>query len=718
MGGAALRGKKREPAHDPNHEAWRMPKQRSAASAAPARDGKAGRPPDPGSFPPIPGNRGIDPAVLRGPAARVAPGPSIDKIGGAGSQAPTRPPSSFLDDDDDDDLAQFANLAQAADQVWNDLMEQQHVSQEVGSLIIVAEMKDAVARAAKRSECLQRECQDLRERSAAKLERLEELCNQVENTSPPGSLNSFWKLGDLVVRRGKGLCEVSTIHNDSIPPYFEVRMLVSGDIVGTEAGKLVQLSSAQQGQLRAALREYEKANASVTAAEEAAAQASRELQQQHQSLSERVERKLQAPASNAAAAAARPVAAGPGPPIPGGRSATPPGMPSNMSHLKRWGNSPGSSGVAGGSTGSAQAVYPEAHVAREDVRVHGGFTGTATAAPPDTGSDPARAPAQPPEEPAPRPATQPAPRPAAEPSWRMDNSGASGTSAPPGLPSMEAFPVRRAGEGGGRVPAPAGLPPLGKRYPPGGRRISHEARRQAGQQAEQQQRQSHSQQQRQQQGQQQPYEPQQQQPADDTWVVYSTLEGQLYYHNERTNETSWSLPPGAQCRQPGGAPPPKSAADAWAEQLRQQEAEMQSQRDNWAQWYSQYCSWYQSQQQQHAYGQQHGYAGGAGGAHQQGRQQQQEPAAAIPKGPAPPTIDASREDQAIFAIKSSLLKEMESMVQQGAPVAQRKKALRCLQIKWHPDKNPDKSEAAKCVFQFIEETKSWFLHDPSAEAAG
>lgn len=60
---------------------------------------------------------------------------------------------------------------------------------------------------------------------------------------------------------------------------------------------------------------------------------------------------------------------------------------------------------------------------------------------------------------------------------------------------------------------------------------------------------------------------------------------------------------------------------------------------------------------------------------------------------------------------------MESMVNEGMEVAKRKKALRFLQLRWHPDKNPDKLEIANSIFQFIEETKPWFLHDPNAEGS-
>lgn len=60
-------------------------------------------------------------------------------------------------------------------------------------------------------------------------------------------------------------------------------------------------------------------------------------------------------------------------------------------------------------------------------------------------------------------------------------------------------------------------------------------------------------------------------------------------------------------------------------------------------------------------------------------------------------------------MKLEIQKEMDAMVKRGADVNERKKAMRQLQKAWHPDKNPDKEEVAKQVFQFIEESKDWFM---------
>jgi len=214
-------------------------------------------------------------------------------------------------------------------------------------------------------------------------------------------------------------------------------------------------------------------------------------------------------------------------------------------------------------------------------------------------------------------------------------------------------------------------------------------------------------------------------------VLYRTTEGQPYYHNQRTGESAWTLPVGARCHDPAAEQQQQSQAggadDPFAH-LRKKEEEMKQQRDQWSQWYSQYYDWYRTQSTADAAppgaaphgtkfgagaagGGSKGPAGGAskgpaGGSNAGGAQ-----AKMAPRGPAPPTLDAGFEDHATYAIKSSLLKEMEAMVEQGKPLGQRKKALRVLQIRWHPDKNPDREEVANSVFQFIEETKPWFLHD-------
>jgi len=217
------------------------------------------------------------------------------------------------------------------------------------------------------------------------------------------------------------------------------------------------------------------------------------------------------------------------------------------------------------------------------------------------------------------------------------------------------------------------------------------------------------------------------QPADMAWVAVQTAEGQVYYYNQRTGETAWELPADVLCS-PTGARAAQAANDPWAgmyqaqaaeEAARQQreayQAAMQQaqaaeeaarlQREQWDQLYAQHWAWYQQQQQAQQAQQQ---------AHQAGAPQPQEPAAGL----VPPGLDATMEEQIAFAMKCNVVQEMEEMLKQGSSLAQRKKALKMWQIKWHPDKNPDQAEVAKEMFQFIGEKRSWFLHDTDLDGLG
>mmetsp|Transcript_139887 Transcript_139887/g.198112 ORF Transcript_139887/g.198112 Transcript_139887/m.198112 type:complete len:97 (+) Transcript_139887:212-502(+) len=84
----------------------------------------------------------------------------------------------------------------------------------------------------------------------------------------------------------------------------------------------------------------------------------------------------------------------------------------------------------------------------------------------------------------------------------------------------------------------------------------------------------------------------------------------------------------------------------------------------------------------------------------------------------PPSLNASMEEQIAFAMKCSVVQEMEEMIKNGVSVADRKKALKNWQIKWHPDKNPEQEEVAKTLFQFLADKRSWFLKDPDADVGG
>jgi len=243
------------------------------------------------------------------------------------------------------------------------------------------------------------------------------------------------------------------------------------------------------------------------------------------------------------------------------------------------------------------------------------------------------------------------------------------------------------------------------------------------------------------------------------WVVYHTEDGAPYYHNKLTGETQWDLPSGATAcspeedeeteevqdtaqsgdgqeqhqaqwaeygqqqwvqqqqqwaeygQQQWAQQQQQQAEQQWAQQqaeqqwaqqqqaaaqqwAHQQQAQQQQQQEQWSQYYAQYWTWFQQQQET--------------------RQQQgsrEDPAPEL----SPPPPDASVQEQLAYAMKMIVLKEMETMVNSGSSLDERKKALKNLQIKWHPDKNPDQLEVAKSIFQMLGEKKEWFLQDKDAE---
>lgn len=225
-----------------------------------------------------------------------------------------------------------------------------------------------------------------------------------------------------------------------------------------------------------------------------------------------------------------------------------------------------------------------------------------------------------------------------------------------------------------------------------------------------------------------------------SWTAVQTAEGQVYYYNQNTGETSWELPTDVLASPHAGAnaaqnhfagmwQAPAQAAEAhanpsdpWAgmrqaqaaeeaarQQREQYEAAMRQaqaveeaarqQREQWDAVYAQHWAWFQQQQQEQQ---------------QQGASVTKEASAGL----VPPGLNATMEDQVLFAMKCNVVQEMEEMLKRAATLGERKKALKMWQIKWHPDKNLEQLEVAKGMFQFIGEKRQWFLHDTDLDAMG
>lgn len=719
------------------------------------------------------------------------------------------PPVTSAFEDDDEDIDGFEDLADAAAKMWDELMSQKHESKkDFRALFHLGELKDGVERAARRAESLQRQAGASAVKEKEKRLALEEACARIEERGRVGD-SQTWKLGDLAIRRGKGLCEISTVHHETDPPYFEVRMASSGVIAGTESSKLIALTGPEHGNVRRSLRAFEEAKAATARAEAEANQADEELKQQHESLTAKVESALK---QSQESAPQLPMTSG-----LGGPQAAPPGLP-DMEMVRKWAGAapkeiipdlPAPAPVPV----TPSASYPDMKGVKEDLR--GGVQPEAST--PTAGSGTARGSGAAPtsaERPSAAAGQQAQFQPSGFPSFddlkKMDKQHSQAKATPPpssdypsvhpsaaretfarpsaaSQPSAAKHPPSRVGSKSETAwsKVPAGFPsfepnecpqdaasqqpesnhrfvdpgtgaPLG---PSLGRKASSSAA-----EAEKAHREAQAAQAAQQAAQAAKQAAEaaaaagtqqtaQQAPSADVWVCYRTADGAPYYHSERTGTTVWVLPSGASARNPDGTPVGQAASDDPFAHLRQQEEQNRQEREAYTQWYAQYSAWYAQHAEHQArssepsteppVGEQSDKRKAASskathGANAAGSksnfqadtgynpfhdsdpfQQGAGASAAAPsKGPPPPRLLAGVEDQTIYAMKSAIMKEMEQMVGQAKPIAQRKKALRCLQIRWHPDKNPDKVQVANSVFQFIEESKAWFLYDPDAQEGG
>jgi len=198
------------------------------------------------------------------------------------------------------------------------------------------------------------------------------------------------------------------------------------------------------------------------------------------------------------------------------------------------------------------------------------------------------------------------------------------------------------------------------------------------------------------------------------WTTCQTAEGQFYYYNSTTGESSWEVPPdfaddmasadpdvmdwnwgGQGGVWPHGQPQQYMPQDPWQQQQYMQQPTGQDAPADKAfeTMYAQHWAWFKQQQEQ-----------------------QKAQGMDVSNAPAPPALDAGIEEQLAYAMKLALMKELEAMYNDSA--SKRKKAFRNLQAKWHPDKNPEQLEVAKSVFQFIGEKRTWFLYDDGNEGEG
>eukprot|EP00397_Hematodinium_sp_SG-2012_P026742 GEMP01028051.1.p1 GENE.GEMP01028051.1~~GEMP01028051.1.p1 ORF type:complete len:548 (+),score=139.09 GEMP01028051.1:29-1672(+) len=206
--------------------------------------------------------------------------------------------------------------------------------------------------------------------------------------------------------------------------------------------------------------------------------------------------------------------------------------------------------------------------------------------------------------------------------------------------------------------------------------------------------------------------------GSDEYGQYTTEDGEVYFCCMASGETTWVLPPGARLVRDETDDFMRTQRSAFGEtyadlsfQANQQEAE----REAWNKWYHEYTAWYQanlpeSEARQYGQAEQAEAGAQATGAREQPKPAPPEPETAPKAKLLPPSVH-SFKDRATRALVVAIQKEMSSMLERQAPLSERRQALRELHRQWHPDKNPDKMEVAKSIFQFVEECKAWFLDE-------
>eukprot|EP00929_Paragymnodinium_shiwhaense_P099691 TRINITY_DN6147_c1_g1_i1.p1 TRINITY_DN6147_c1_g1~~TRINITY_DN6147_c1_g1_i1.p1 ORF type:complete len:698 (+),score=194.98 TRINITY_DN6147_c1_g1_i1:121-2214(+) len=97
-------------------------------------------------------------------------------------------------------------------------------------------------------------------------------------------------------------------------------------------------------------------------------------------------------------------------------------------------------------------------------------------------------------------------------------------------------------------------------------------------------------------------------------------------------------------------------------------------------------------------------SGAAGGASTQSEKEHR-PAAEAPAAPAPVPVDPAA--QAIADVIAEVDKELDMSM--GKDMEERKKVFKALQLKWHPDKNPEDAEKASEVFKHLMKRRAGYM---------
>eukprot|EP00397_Hematodinium_sp_SG-2012_P024407 GEMP01025423.1.p1 GENE.GEMP01025423.1~~GEMP01025423.1.p1 ORF type:complete len:612 (+),score=162.96 GEMP01025423.1:91-1926(+) len=549
-----------------------------------------------------------------------------------------------------DDEAGARDLADAIDKIWSKILleEARAPSAKKEPWISVEELQDNLELKAQKLDQAQQMLRASNGRYQSAQLEYNSLIQAASGRGTPGVENK-WEVGDMAIRKG-GVVYVDSVYREEGTFFFEVRPWNSSDVVGTEALNLIAPTLDDADKLREAVKTLEHSNEEMTNAESAAMKADDELDSVHERLREALH-------------------------LPKDRMV---GMP-DIDLMKKW------VGTLEADKEKPEPIpYPEVHGVRERAGV--GNLGSRI--------DERRSSSKPKaNEPLPPdkfsyPASEKSPRVPEDPSKAKAYINKSGD-GPAGFPSIKKMKdvqeeeIRRAE----KVAAAAAA------YPK-----AHVQREEVRERAKEP-------------APPPPREPSKESAKEEQWRRVVS-DGQTYYANMSTNETAWELPPNARCDEDEShAPQPSRNTqtneddDPFAD-LRRHAQEQEEHARQWNAWYAQYNQFINEEKQRQArqnYGEQQHHD-------QYGKPEQdgQRHTSKAPKTQVTmPEINKEFENRATFALKTGIQEEMNLMLKK--PHAERKKALRTLQLQWHPDKNPDKAEIAKVIFQFIEESKEWFL---------
>lgn len=176
---------------------------------------------------------------------------------------------------------------------WKKLLaKRQGASANMGALFKARQLKDDVDEAAKQLTDMQQKKAMAGSKVAGKIHQIEDACLSLEKKAVKNiGVAALWRRGDLAVRSGgNGLCEITATNQKS---EMDVRMCITGIDLILDRGMLVPMTRKEMEDFRKLLSEMDAAKAEQTRLEEAVSQCCDQLRQKHDKLVEQIELELE-----------------------------------------------------------------------------------------------------------------------------------------------------------------------------------------------------------------------------------------------------------------------------------------------------------------------------------------------------------------------------------------------------------------------------------------